>query len=129
VRYLFPQRLPRPQHHEAAADVVVVTRNLDPVIEPMSGSAAVAGRVVRHNVAIVGHADPHRTTMRVGGAAALGAILMRDETIAVEAETTIKLVVVEQEKPGGGAGIRSRSGTAYPRRSATAEMSSRARSR
>lgn len=43
--------------------------------------------------------------MWVGGAAALGAILMCDETITVEATTAITLVVVEQEEPSGGAGI------------------------
>jgi len=118
VRYLSPQRLRRPQHHAAAADVVVVTRHFHPAIEPMPGSAAVAAHGVRHDVAIVGHVDLHRTTMRVGGAAALGAILMRDETIAVEAKTAIKLVVVEQEEPSSGAGSRIRNGTAYPRRSA-----------
>ena len=115
MRYLFPQRLPRPEHHEAAADVVAVTRNLDPAIEPAPSPVAISAHGVRDDVAIVGHVDLHRTTMRVGGAAALGAILMRDETIAVEAKTAIKLVVVEQEEPSSGAASRIRSGTAYPR--------------
>ena len=71
----------------------------------MPSPAAISARVVRDDVAIVGQADPHRTAVGVGGAAALGAILMCDETIAIAAKTAIKLVVVEQEGPSGGAGI------------------------
>ena len=43
--------------------------------------------------------------MRIVRAAALLAILVRDEALLIEAEAAIECVVIEEQQPGGGAGI------------------------
>src|SRR5438270_6777484 len=94
----------RAQHQETASYIVVVAGHLHAAVEPLPSLPSVAGGVKGNDVAAVGDAHAHSPPVGIGGPAALGAILVGDEALLVEAEAAIELLVVEQEKPCHAAG-------------------------
>src|SRR5690606_4339584 len=75
-----------PKHHEAAAHIVMVARDLHLAVE-LRPCPTVGAVVEGDDMPVVGEAQVHPSSVGIGGATALQSILVGDEAVGIEAQT------------------------------------------
>ncbi len=73
----------------------MITRDLHAAIEAFPRFTIAAG-MKADDMAVIAQTHPHARAVWIGRAAALDAVLMRDEILVVKAKAAIELLVVEQ---------------------------------
>jgi hypothetical protein len=87
-----------PQHQESAADIVVVPGNFHATVEAAPALPAVSAGFKSNDVLTIGNPHPHPRAVRVYRPRAFDAILVDNESIGIEPQTAIQMLVIEQQQ-------------------------------